>query len=104
MKKVDEEWGKPNGFLEEMRTIPESEYGKIDFVGGINPAIQAYNGELERPEYVNNIVFRKTRKFSGGFFILKNLQKQQQQRPSSTQPISSALSQANTKSHSLKDV
>lgn len=72
---VDEEWGKPNGFLEEMRTIPESEYGKIDFVGGINPAIQAYNGELDRPEYINNIVFRKTRRFSGGFFILKNLQK-----------------------------
>jgi hypothetical protein len=72
---VDEEWGKPNGFLEEMRTIPEIEYGKIDFVGGINPAIQAYSDELERPEYVNNIVFRKTRRFSGGFFILKNLQK-----------------------------
>jgi len=72
---VDDEWGKPNGFLEEMRTIPETEYGKIDFVGGINPAIQAYNGELERPEYINNIVFRKTRRFSGGFFILKNLQK-----------------------------
>lgn len=72
---VDEKWGEPNGFIEEMRTILESEYGKIDFVGGINPAIQAYNGELERLEYVNNIVFRKTRKFSGGFFILKNLQK-----------------------------
>jgi hypothetical protein len=73
---VDATRGAPNAFIEEMRNLPENWSEQIDFVAGVNPAIQAYTNELARPEYKTHSVFRRTNRFSGGFFILKNLKKQ----------------------------
>jgi len=72
---VDDVWGEPNSFIQDLRKLSDYYTTQIDFVSGINPAMQAFSKELERPEYEDNVVLRRTSRFSGGFFILKNLQK-----------------------------
>ena len=71
----DDEWGTSNAFIRDMRNITQSHFDQIDFVSGINPAIQAYGPELQKDIYKTHHVFYRTIKFSGGFFILKNLRK-----------------------------